>query len=531
MKIKISNHKLVILLVILILAGILRFYKLGLNPPGLYWDEAVFGYDAYSLLKTGKDHHGVTLPLFFESFGDWKLPVYHYLLVPSIAVFGLNEFAVRLPSAFLGSITVLVFFLIVYKLTKNEKLSLFSTLFLAISPWHIQFSRAGFESTAGLFFFMSGLFIFLNSFEKKKWAYFTAAFILFDLSMYSYHAYRIFTPLMIFAIFLIYFNQLRKMIKILIIPVIVGVIIFLPLFTFTFSPNGRARAISQSGFDPGDFEMARVGFDQSSKRPLRLLSGYWSKPFYYSSIALNNYIEHFSPTFLFINGDQTGRHSQVDMGQIFSFELILIIVALFALRGQDKKSVKLLLAMLFVAPIPASIVNPAPHAYRTLQMAVPMAFLSGLGLYHLFSNYKPYIIKLMISIVIVYSFLTYVHLLFIHYPRKFSADWQDGNKQMVEKLVQFENTFDKIYISNITQVPYIYVLFYKKYDPQKFATEGNKDGFSKYIFTSDDFDLYNKGRILYVAPSWKKVDGDWLTAANDTNGRHIYSLWKINGKN
>src|SRR3989337_2813666 len=124
---KILNFKFGILLTIIFLAAILRFYKLGINPPGLYWDEAVFGYDAYSILKTGKDHHGVVLPLFFESFGDWKLPVYHHLLVPSIAVFGLNEFAVRFPSAFFGSLTIIVFFFIVKKLTKNIRLSLFCT--------------------------------------------------------------------------------------------------------------------------------------------------------------------------------------------------------------------------------------------------------------------------------------------------------------------------------------------------------------------------------------------------------------------
>src|SRR3989344_8867341 len=120
-KSKVKRMQLLILLAIISLAVVLRFYKLGQNPPGLYWDETVFGYDAYSLLKTGKDHHGVTLPLFFESFGDWKLPVYHYLLVPSIAVFGLNEFAVRSPSAFLGTLTVPLLYFLVKKLFSNGK--------------------------------------------------------------------------------------------------------------------------------------------------------------------------------------------------------------------------------------------------------------------------------------------------------------------------------------------------------------------------------------------------------------------------
>src|SRR3989344_6349783 len=197
LKFPIFDRVFVFLLAIIILAVILRFYKLNTNPPGLYWDEAAFGYDAYSILKTGKDHHGVFLPLFFESFGDWKLPVYHYLLVPSIAAFGLNEFAVRFPSALLRSITVLVFFLVIKGLTKNINLSLFSMLFLAISQWHIQFSRAAFESVAGFFFFMLGLYIFLIALNKKKTFFFSISFLSFVLSMYSYHAYRIFTPIMI----------------------------------------------------------------------------------------------------------------------------------------------------------------------------------------------------------------------------------------------------------------------------------------------------------------------------------------------
>ena len=117
---KISKFKFAILLTIITLAAFLRFYKLGTNPPGLYWDEAVMGYDAYSILKTGKDHHGVTLPLFFESFGDWKLPGYHYLLIPSISIFGLNEFAVRFPSALLGTLTVFLTYFLTKKLLMHS---------------------------------------------------------------------------------------------------------------------------------------------------------------------------------------------------------------------------------------------------------------------------------------------------------------------------------------------------------------------------------------------------------------------------
>ena len=204
-----KHLKLATLISIFILAAALRFYKLNINPPGLYWDEAVFGYDAYSVLKTGMDHHGHFLPLFFESFGDWKLPGYHYLLIPSIKIFGLTEFAIRFPSAFLGTLSVIIFFFLIQKLAKNFKISILSTFFLAISPWHIQFSRGGFESTAGLFFAILAVCLFLKGIDRKQTLIFIFSFLFFILSMYTYHAYRIFTPILVVTLLLIYQRQLK----------------------------------------------------------------------------------------------------------------------------------------------------------------------------------------------------------------------------------------------------------------------------------------------------------------------------------
>ena len=125
----------------------------------------------------------------------------------------------------------------------------------------------------------------------------------------------------------------------------------------------------------------------------------------------------------------------------------------------------------------------------------------------------------------------------MHYPKKFAADWQDGYREMVTQVQKYQNHFDKVYITNINQVPYIYLLFYGKYDPEKFINSGgNRDYFDKYVFIPDDVNIYDQiltadrrqVRILYVAPSWEKVDGKWLAAANDSTGRHIYSLWDLN---
>ena len=90
------------LFIILLLAAVLRLWNLSSIPPGLTPDEASLGYNAYSILKTGKDEYGQVLPVIFKSFGDYKPGLYVYLTVPFVALFGLTELAVRLPSAMAG---------------------------------------------------------------------------------------------------------------------------------------------------------------------------------------------------------------------------------------------------------------------------------------------------------------------------------------------------------------------------------------------------------------------------------------------
>src|SRR5579872_100475 len=161
-----SKSKILLILIVL-LAGFLRFYKLGQIPPSLDWDETAHGYNAYSLLKTGRDEYGYFLPLSIRSFDDYKPPLYTYMVVPSVAVFGLDDFAVRFPSAALGTLAVLFTYLMVYELFKRKDLALTSALFLAISPWHIQFSRVAFETNTAILWTVMGTWAFLKGTQKK----------------------------------------------------------------------------------------------------------------------------------------------------------------------------------------------------------------------------------------------------------------------------------------------------------------------------------------------------------------------------
>jgi len=98
---------------IVIIAAVLRLWQLGHVPPSPDWDEAALGYDAYSIIHTGRDEFGKFLPVVLRSFDDYKPALYAYLAIPPVFLFGLNVFAVRFPSAFFGVLSVIVVFYLV----------------------------------------------------------------------------------------------------------------------------------------------------------------------------------------------------------------------------------------------------------------------------------------------------------------------------------------------------------------------------------------------------------------------------------
>jgi predicted membrane-bound mannosyltransferase len=91
----INKNYLYLLLLIVIIAGLLRFYQLGNIPAGLTNDEAGVGWDAYSILKTGRDQWNQFMPIHFIAFGDYPAPALRYLTILPVYLFGLNSFSVR----------------------------------------------------------------------------------------------------------------------------------------------------------------------------------------------------------------------------------------------------------------------------------------------------------------------------------------------------------------------------------------------------------------------------------------------------
>lgn len=457
---------------IILLAFILRFYNLTQNPPGLYWDEVSNGYNAYSVIKTGRDEYGVFLPTVFRSYDDYKPPVYIYAIIPSIAVFGLNELAVRFPSALGGVLTVFLTYFVSKQIFKNEKIALFASFFLAIAPWHIHFSRGGFEANFMVFLTLLGLYFFLQS--KGKFPLILLSVTIFGLAFNTYQGAKIWVPIFMFAIAFFWREELFKHGKKLFLPLLIVAIFTLPVALNLNQSLVRSKSVSV--------------FSQKETNK--------------TEIFTKGYLSHFSPTFLFVKGDMIGRHSVPGMGQLYVFELPLILAGIYLLFKEKFKHRNFLIVWLFLAPIPAALSSPTPHALRAITFVPLWSVISAYGLRFIFKfNYSRKIKALFLAglfFVGLFNFITYLHLYHRHYPKEKGPDWQDGYRQMLSYVNQVQDKYETIAISDSLGRSYIYTLFYLKFDPEKYQAEGSGQVFDKFEFFKYSWQKKKLGKALVV---------------------------------
>jgi 4-amino-4-deoxy-L-arabinose transferase-like glycosyltransferase len=492
----------VVILSILLLAFVLRFYHLSTNPPGLYWDEASLGYNAYSILKTGKDEYSKFLPTIFRSYGDYKAPVYFYALIPSIVFFDLTDFAVRFPSALGGTLSVLLLYFISKKLTLNTKTALFSAFFLTISPWHLQFSRAGFEANFKLFLTLLGLVLFFK-FPRKFSALILSA-IIFGLSLHTYQGAKVLTPLLLLALFIFYKEQILYFGKKLIIPIVVGLIFVLPIALNLNQSLIRGKSVSI--FSNHDNTI-------------------------YNNFT-SGYLSHFSAAFLFIRGDSIGRHSVPGVGELYVFQLPLLLIGLFTTIKKKTKESKFLLSWMIITPLAAALSTPTPHALRALSLAPVLSIICAEGTLRLskakISPILPKAKVLALSLLFLigaYNFLLYLHLYHVHYPKQNGPDWQDGYRETFTYVSQIHQNYQKVIISDALGFPYIYTLFYLKFDPRQYQlAAGNKRKFDKFNFFQGYWQGQLESKTLYVTSPAEGHPNNVLKQIRNHNGDLVFTI-------
>lgn len=172
-----------IILGILVVGFAARLILLGLVPGGMNQDEAFAGYEAYSLAHYGMDSAGNPFPVYFVSWGSGMNVLNSYLMMPFVALFGLNPLTVRLPQVIVSCCSLYVFWRLFVRLF-GEKQGLIAVVVLTINPWHLMMSRWGLESNLAPGFLLFGLYAFVRAWEKP--GYYVVSAICYGLSLYCY---------------------------------------------------------------------------------------------------------------------------------------------------------------------------------------------------------------------------------------------------------------------------------------------------------------------------------------------------------
>jgi len=480
-----KKKTIVFLLSIVLLGSFLRLYKLDKFPPSLFGDEVDVGYQAYSILKTGKDYLGQKWPISFHSIADWRTPLFLYADVPFVAFFGLNEWGVRLPAALFGILTIPAIYFLAKFFFKDEKIGLLSALCLVLSMWHLQYSRAAFEVTQMLFFLIVGLCFFFLGLEKEKFLSLSAVFL--ALAPYSYSTAKFFLPILLVFLTIIFFRKLKKISrKSISISIFLLFILLLPMGYDIFFGKAADRFSILSVFsDPT--VIPQVGFDRQTDlfvetngqfavgtSPSFLSRVFHNKFLSWSTALIRNYFRVFSTEFLFTNGDINYRHSvQGGLGEFYWLDAVFVIIGFYYLffKHKNAETKKFLLCWLFFSPIPSVLTRDGGnHATRLILILPPLLILIALGINcFLQLMTKKHLGKIIIAVVFLGylgQFFIYLHRYYIHYPLDSEEWWHCGYKEIASYIKENENEYDYIVISDQDQPPLIFLLFWLKIDPK-----------------------------------------------------------------
>lgn len=380
---------------VFIIAFFVIFYRFNQIPKHLAFDEGEFArlalsldakpYTPYSPLATGHS------------------TLYFYIILFSFKLLGINNFALRLPSAIFGILSVVVFYLITRKKLKS---AFFLTLIFLTSRWFLNFSRFSFETTFLLFLELLSIY-----FLFKKNLFLSGLFA--GLAFNSYTPGRIFFLLPLF--FIVLMSNLSFMVKKALFFLIPFLIIITPLTTYLLIH--KDTRIEQQFF--------LKNTELSNQKKTEFL------------------LQNIQSTALMFNfkGDMNGRHNYPGkpalnpiLGLLFIFGLAL------AIRNYKNIHNRFFLLYFFLSLLPALLTYPweNPNMLRTFTVLPSVVYFIGQAI-NLIPRKKWG--KIVVFSLIVFSSLYEIRTYFKYQSAVFNQSFE-LKKQLPEALKEI-NQYEK----------------------------------------------------------------------------------------
>ncbi|MBQ8217402.1 MAG: glycosyltransferase family 39 protein [Oscillospiraceae bacterium] len=433
---------------ILALGIFARAFQFGSIPAGINQDEAFAAYEAWSLLKYGVDTAGYHNPVYLTAWGSGMNALESYLMMPFIALFGLEVWAIRMPQLIVAILSIWVVYLLVRRLV-NEKAGLIAMLMLAICPWHILMSRWGLESNMAPGFLLFGLYFFVKGLEKPEFLPLSA--LMYGLSLYAYATYWIYIPFIILfqLIYAIACGKIRFD-RYLVLSGVVLAALATPLLLFLAINNGYMEEIILPFMSiPKILYMrtSEISFEEKARK-LELIKDIfveqsdgwiWNSP---SKFGLFYFIS--APFAIFGLCYCIVRIVKCIREKRFCPEVFVLIQLLIALP------------QLILVKINVNKVNI---------LFIPIVILIALGIYFACSLTFRHVLTAVIGIYLV-LFAGFEHYYFTEYNDECNPHFDYGMEEALELAME---KGDRVYFEPGTYYPKI--LFYTEYPVEQFREE------------------------------------------------------------
>jgi 4-amino-4-deoxy-L-arabinose transferase-like glycosyltransferase len=483
-----SSKTYLFLILVVILGGVFRFWRLSDLPYPPNLDELSFGYYGWSILHFGTDEYGNKFPLYFPSIGDFKYPVLAYLNIIPALFFGLTDFAVRFWSALSGTLLIIIVFLLGRKLFLSEFIGLVAAFILAVTPWGITLSRLGYETNVAVSITSLGILLLMysSSFKNRKWLI-MSTFCCFLLSMFCYSAQRIFIPLFLLGLGGVFYYFKQKFVlshKTFLLfgfaLLFIGFISFIP-----WESRGRASSVATTELSPEQQTMLVDTYIEAGTSPVRIhprITYLFHNQYSIKALSIfREYTSYFSPDYLFFTGDR-GPEKIPLVGEFLHILILFLPLGLFAAFFEKKYRAGgiLLLFWLLSAPVAASLTEGGPFNTRSSMMIVPLTLFIGLGFIWAFEKisilkYK-YLFAVLTLLLVSLNTLFFANQLFVQKP--VARPWvsEQGNKEMVQFVYAIKDNYKAVVIPDNE---YIFFLFYNQISPKEFLATSQIDTFEK----------------------------------------------------
>jgi 4-amino-4-deoxy-L-arabinose transferase-like glycosyltransferase len=494
-----------ILIIIISVAFILRFYQLGHVPPGLHADEASQGFNAFSLIKTGKDMYGKSFPILFRASGSYQPPLYTYLTVVPTIIFGNSIFTVKVVSALSGvGLVLLTYFLISRLFIKSKKeavsLGLFTAGVVAISPWAIHFSRLAVEANLGVLILVAGVYLLVAS--LRKISLFPFACLILGISTHAYYSERVVAVLLLAFVVIIYRKIFLKTKKTTILGLGIFVLTLLP-HLYLLSTGALTKRLSQVSY-LGTVSQENISFVDKS---LEI-----GKQF------INHYLIYVSPKNLFFDPEGNLGRIAPNLAVYYPWMVIPFLIGLgYLFKNRQNVFFKILLTLLLITPIPVSLTGDLFNPLRTLDYLWVIAVVISLGCWRVWRNINNNWVKMFTVLgIVVYSLLVFG----ISYFVIVKYEWITGSGEPYVKLTpvldKYKDREIRVDFSGRAWGVGIIMTYLKATDPRlvqaNLISQLTTKYYSPYVNAQEIFKIDN---ITFEPMDWTKVCGQKLILVGD----------------